>query len=37
MPAQEALQHLIQEAEAKKLDPDLVGLFVSKKLYEGVT
>ncbi len=37
MPVQEALQHLIKEAEAGKLDCDLVDLFVSKKLYEGVT
>jgi HD-GYP domain-containing protein (c-di-GMP phosphodiesterase class II) len=37
MPVQEALQHLIKEAEAGKLDRDLVDLFVSKKLYEGVT
>jgi HD-GYP domain-containing protein (c-di-GMP phosphodiesterase class II) len=37
MPVQNALQHLIQEAEAGKLDPDLVDLFVRKKLYEGVT
>jgi hypothetical protein len=37
MPVQEALQHLIKEAEAGKLDHDLVDLFVSKKLYEGVT
>lgn len=37
MPVQEALQHLIKEAEVGKLDRDLVDLFVSKKLYEGVT
>jgi hypothetical protein len=37
MPVQEALQHLIKEAEAGKLDRDLVDLFVRKKLYEGVT
>ena len=37
MPVQKALQHLIKEAEAGKLDPDLVDLFVRKKLYEGVT
>ncbi len=37
MPVKEALQHLIEEAEAGKLDRDLVDLFVRKKLYEGVT
>ena len=37
MPVQEALQHLIREAEAGKLDSELVDLFVSRKLYEGVT
>ena len=37
MPVQEALQHLIKEAEEGKLDRDLVDLFVRKKLYEGVT
>ena len=37
MPVQEALRHLIEEAEVGKLDRDLVDLFVSKKLYDGVT
>ena len=37
MPVQEALQHLIKEAEEGKLDRDLVDLFVRKNLYEGVT
>lgn len=37
MPVQEALQHLIKEAEEGKLDRDLVDLFVRKSLYEGVT
>jgi len=37
MPVQEALQHLIKEAEEGKLDRDLVDLFVRKTLYEGVT
>jgi HD-GYP domain-containing protein (c-di-GMP phosphodiesterase class II) len=37
MPVKEALQHLIKEAKAGKLDPDLVDLFVRRKLYEGVT
>jgi HD-GYP domain-containing protein (c-di-GMP phosphodiesterase class II) len=37
MPVQEALQHLMKEAEEGKLDRDLVDLFVRKKLYEGVT
>jgi hypothetical protein len=37
MPVEEALGHLIEEAEAGKLDRDLVDLFVRKKLYEGVT
>jgi len=37
MPVQEALQHLIKEAEEGKLDRDLVDLFVHKSLYEGVT
>ena len=37
MPVQEALRHLIEEAEGGKLDRDLVDLFVSKKLYHGVT
>jgi len=37
MPVQEALRHLLEEAEAGKLDRDLVDLFVRKKLYEGVT
>ena len=37
MPVQEALRHLIEEAEVGKLDHDLVDLFVSKKLYDGVT
>ena len=37
MPVQNALQHLIKEAEAGKLDSDLVDLFVRKELYEGVT
>ena len=37
MPVQEALQHLIREAEEGKLDSELVDLFVSRKLYEGVT
>jgi hypothetical protein len=37
MPVEEALGHLIEEAEVGKLDRDLVDLFVRKKLYEGVT
>jgi response regulator RpfG family c-di-GMP phosphodiesterase len=37
MPVQEALRHLLEEAEGGKLDRDLVALFVGKKLYEGVT
>ena len=37
MPVQEALGHILKEAEAGRLDGELVDLFVSKKLYEGVT
>ena len=37
MPVDEALAHLIEEADAGKLDRALVELFVRKKLYEGVT
>jgi HD-GYP domain-containing protein (c-di-GMP phosphodiesterase class II) len=37
LPAEEALEHLIREAEAGKLDSNLVDLFVRKKLYDGVT
>jgi response regulator RpfG family c-di-GMP phosphodiesterase len=37
MPVEEALAHLIEEADEGKLDRDLVDLFVRKKLYEGVT
>ena len=36
MPVAKALQHLTIEAEAGKLDADLVDLFVYKKLYEEV-
>ena len=37
MPVQEALGHILKEAEVGRLDNELVDLFVSKKLYEGVT
>ena len=37
MPADEALQLLLREAEAGKLDPNLVEIFVRKELYDGVT
>jgi HD-GYP domain-containing protein (c-di-GMP phosphodiesterase class II) len=37
MPADEALQLLLREAEAGKLDPNLVEIFVREKLYDGVT
>jgi HD-GYP domain-containing protein (c-di-GMP phosphodiesterase class II) len=37
MPVQEALQHLIKEAEERKLERDLVDMFVRKSPYEGVT
>ena len=37
MPTEEALKILTREAEAGKLDRDLVELFVTKRLYDGVT
>jgi HD-GYP domain-containing protein (c-di-GMP phosphodiesterase class II) len=37
MPIEEALKILTREAETGKLDRDLVELFVTKKLYDGVT
>jgi HD-GYP domain-containing protein (c-di-GMP phosphodiesterase class II) len=37
MPVEEALKILVREAETGKLDLDLVRLFVSRKLYDGVT
>jgi HD-GYP domain-containing protein (c-di-GMP phosphodiesterase class II) len=37
MPIEEALRILTREAETGKLDRDLVELFVTKKLYDGVT
>jgi HD-GYP domain-containing protein (c-di-GMP phosphodiesterase class II) len=37
MPIEEALKILTREAEAGKLDRDLVELFVTKKLYDGVS
>ena len=37
MPIEEALTILTREAETGKLDRDLVELFVTKKLYDGVT
>ena len=37
MPTEDALKILLREAEAGKLDRDLVELFVTKKLYDGVT
>jgi HD-GYP domain-containing protein (c-di-GMP phosphodiesterase class II) len=37
MPIDEALKILTREAETGKLDRDLVKLFVTKKLYDGVT
>lgn len=37
LPTKEALQHLIREAQTGKLDPDLVDLFLRKRLYDGVT
>ncbi|HVO85113.1 MAG TPA: HD domain-containing phosphohydrolase [Syntrophobacteria bacterium] len=37
MPTEQALEILVREAEAGKLDRDLVELFVTKKLYDGVT
>ncbi|MFP3870292.1 MAG: HD domain-containing phosphohydrolase [Syntrophobacteria bacterium] len=36
MPTNEALQYLLKEAETGRLDPDLVDLFVRKRLYRGV-
>jgi HD-GYP domain-containing protein (c-di-GMP phosphodiesterase class II) len=37
MPTEEALKILTREAEAGKLDRDLVELFVTRKLYNGVS
>jgi len=37
IPIEEALKILTREAETGKLDRDLVELFVTKKLYDGVT